>query len=273
MPLVVPNSTSGLVPCESRGTVPLIERSSLGTLGWLGVPVLLALAFGLGTRATASPVRHAAPFEPGAVFLRDCATCHGATGEGTPRGPQIRNAGGALTDYELSTGRMPLTRPDDLPKRRPPRYSRPEINALVDYVSAFGGGGVPVPTVDINGADLPRGGELFRLNCAACHSWSGTGGALLGREAPPVTASTPVEVAEVIRTGPGSMPSFGAESLSDEDVRAVAAYVELLHHPDDRGGTPLLHLGPLPEGAVAWIVGIGAMLLFVSWVGEREPKR
>jgi ubiquinol-cytochrome c reductase cytochrome c subunit len=207
------------------------------------------------------------------VYLRDCATCHGARGEGTPRAPQIASAGGALTDYELTTGRMPIRDAEAPVHRHAPRYPPEQIDALVDYVSSFGGGGVPVPSVNLDGADLARGGELYRLNCAACHSWSGAGGALFGREAPPIDRSTPVQVAEVIRTGPGSMPSFGEESFSDDDVRAVAAYVRELQHPDDRGGNPLLRLGPFPEGALAWGVGIGALLLFVTWVGEREGQQ
>jgi ubiquinol-cytochrome c reductase cytochrome c subunit len=235
---------------------------------------MLALGITTMTRpstAAAAPARPA-PFDVQAVYLRDCATCHGSAGEGTPRAPQIATAGGALTDYELSTGRMPIDDPDEPVHRRDPRYAPDEIAKLVDYVSAFGGGGVPIPDVEVRGADVPRGGELYRLNCAACHSWSGTGGALLGREAPPLEHSTPLQVGEAVRRGPGSMPSFGAESISDDDLNAVAAYVQEIQEPQDRGGNPLLHLGPFPEGAVAWVVGIGALLLFVNWVGEREPK-
>ncbi|MDQ1374628.1 MAG: ubiquinol-cytochrome c reductase cytochrome c subunit [Actinomycetota bacterium] len=237
--------------------------------------MVLALGITLAGRAPvagASAGRHPATFDPRAVYLRDCATCHGSEGQGTPKAPQIATAGGALTDYELTTGRMPLDDPDQPVRRHKPRYSSGGISSLVDYISSLGGDGVPVPTIDLAGADVPRGGELYRLNCAACHSWSGTGGALLGREAPPLSHSTPVQVAEAVRTGPGSMPSFGRESLSDDDVDAVAAYVREIQHPNDRGGNGLLHLGPFPEGAVAWLVGIGTMLLFVNWVGEREPK-
>jgi ubiquinol-cytochrome c reductase cytochrome c subunit len=252
-----------------------IERSSLGTLGWLGVPVVVALALTVVTRppeARAAERAQTAPrFDARAVYLRDCATCHGSAGEGSPRGPQIADAGGALVDYALTTGRMPIAEPDESPRRRQPRYSPSEIAALRDYVASFGNG-PPVPTVDLASADVARGGELWRLNCAACHSWSGIGGALLGREAPSVHPSTPVQVAEAVRTGPGSMPSFGEESFSDDEVADLAAYVRELQHPDDRGGNPLLRLGPLPEGAVAWILGIGSLLLFVGWVGEREPK-
>jgi ubiquinol-cytochrome c reductase cytochrome c subunit len=252
-----------------------IERSWLGTVGGLGVPVVLALALAVVWRAPEADGSTAAqagqPFDARHVYLRDCATCHGSAGEGGPRGPAIADAGAALTDYVLTTGRMPISEPDDRMRRGRPRYSLEEIAALVDHVAGFGNG-PPVPEVDLAGADVARGGELWRLNCAACHSWSGIGGALLGREAPSVHPSTPVQVAEAVRTGPGSMPSFGEESFSDREVDDLAAYVRELQDPDDRGGDPLLRLGPLPEGAVAWIVGIGALLLFVTWVGEREGK-
>lgn len=263
---------SARLPMPSARYVAAIERVSLGSLGVLGLPVALALALAWVARPAAagpSVAPQTTQFDAQQVYLRDCAVCHGSTGEGTPRGPEISNAGGALVDYQLSTGRMPIDRSDEPVRRGPPRYDRAQRAALVDYVAAFGQG-LPVPTVDIAGADLPRGGELYRLNCAACHSWSGTGGALLAREAPPLDRSTPVQAVEAVRTGPGSMPSFGQESFSDAEVDDIAAYVRELQHPEDRGGNPLLHLGPFPEGAVAWVFGIGALVLFINWVGEQE---
>jgi ubiquinol-cytochrome c reductase cytochrome c subunit len=169
---------------------------------------------------------------------------------------------------------MPIGDPDDVVRRHRPRYAPAVIAALVEYVADLGSdAGEPIPSVVVGGAHLSRGGELYRLNCAACHSWSGTGGALLGREAPGLARATPVQVVEAVRTGPGSMPSFGRESFSDDDAVAVAAYVRELQHPKDRGGDPLLHLGPLPEGAVAWIAGIGVLIAFTVWAGDREGKR
>lgn len=209
-------------------------------------------------------------FDARVVYLADCATCHGARGEGTPDGPEIATAAPALVDYELTTGRMPIAQPDDAVRRRPARYDPDEIAALVDYIDGLAPGrGTPVPDVDLDEADVARGGELYRLNCAACHSWSGTGGALLRREAPSLRPATPVQVVEAIRTGPGGMPSFGYPSFTDAEVVDIAAYVEELKHPEDRGGEGLWHLGPLVEGGVAWVLGIGSLLLFISWVGER----
>jgi ubiquinol-cytochrome c reductase cytochrome c subunit len=147
--------------------------------------MLLALALSVAWRAPhadAASTRPAPRFDARTVYLRDCATCHGAQGEGTPQAPQIADAGAALTDYELTTGRMPISEPDDPVHRHRPRYSPAQIDALVDHVSAFGGSeGEPVPTVDLDGADTARGGELYRLTCAACNTWSGMGGALYGR--------------------------------------------------------------------------------------------
>jgi ubiquinol-cytochrome c reductase cytochrome c subunit len=209
-------------------------------------------------------------FDARATYQSDCATCHGARGEGTPFGPQVARAAPALVDYELSTGRMPIRDPDEETRRRRPRYSPSQIAALVRYIASLGPSrGTPVPELDVAQGDVARGGELYRLNCAACHSWSGTGGALLRREAPSLRSSTPVQVFEAVRTGPGGMPSFGRASFSDAEVVDIAAYVEEINHPDDRGGEGLWHLGPLAEGGVAWVLGIGSLLLFISWVGER----
>src|SRR5690348_15243016 len=64
--------------------------------------------------------RTPAPTDVRTIFLRDCATCHGADGQKTTRGPKIAGVGRALTDYMLSTGRMPIENPHEKLKRRRP---------------------------------------------------------------------------------------------------------------------------------------------------------
>jgi len=46
--------------------------------------------------------------------------------------------------------------------------------------------------------------------------------------------------------------------------------VRYLDHPDDRGGDPLGHFGPLAEGAIAVFVGLGLLVLAVRWIGTRS---
>lgn len=222
-------------------------------------------------------------------YLRDCAVCHGADATGTNRGPSLQGVGRAAVDFWVATGRMPLTAtpgrlpatgrlqplpadqlgdPTAQPRRHNPAYPPDVISALEEYVATIAPGGPDAPAVSLAGADLAEGGETYRLECAACHSWSGTGGALYQREAPSLGRATPTQIAEAVRTGPDQMPAFGASAISDAQLADLVAYVRYLDHPNDRGGAPLWHLGPVAEGGIAIIGGLGALVLLIRWIGE-----
>ena len=49
-----------------------------------------------------------------------------------------------------------------------------------------------IPEGDLrNDAEISRGGELYRLNCASCHNFTGQGGALSqGKYAPDLDPAT-----------------------------------------------------------------------------------
>ncbi|WP_436792772.1 cytochrome bc1 complex diheme cytochrome c subunit [Actinospongicola halichondriae] len=227
------------------------------------------------------------------LYRAGCASCHGtdgagvrivepadgigdeavtnAAGIGELRGPSLRESGAAGAYYYLSTGRMPLANSDDQPRRKDPAYDEAEIDALVAYVASLGDGPA-IPEVDIDGADVAEGGVLFRANCQACHSAFGSGGALsYGRAAPSLHSSDPTEVGAAIRVGPGQMPVFGDDTITDEELDDVAAYVEVLRTPDNPGGLQIGRNGPVPEGFVIWLFGIGGLLLVVVWIGGRSP--
>jgi ubiquinol-cytochrome c reductase cytochrome c subunit len=227
--------------------------------------------------------------DPRAIFLRDCAVCHAADGTGTVHGPPLLGVGRAAIDYWVSTGRMPLLPADRPPKsrveipppgqvlpntfapdrRRPPFYEPQVITALVDYVAGLTGAGPDIPQVNATGGNLGVGLGLFQEQCAACHAWGGDGGALLHVQAPSLHRSTPTQIAEAIRIGPGQMPAFGTAAISDQDLQSVVSYVTYLDHPRNRGGNPLWNLGPVAEGGVAWILGMVVLLVIVNWIGER----
>jgi ubiquinol-cytochrome c reductase cytochrome c subunit len=166
---------------------------------------------------------------------------------------------------------MPLSSPDEQPARKDPAYSPEQIEALVAYVATLGDG-PELPDIDVEGAELAEGGLVYRANCQACHSASGSGGALsYGRAAPRLADSTPAQVGAAVRIGPGQMPVFGPDIVSDDELDDVAAYVRYLQSPEDPGGLPIGRTGPIPEGFVAWLVGIGALLALVFWIGTRDP--
>lgn len=207
----------------------------------------------------------------GRLYTTGCSSCHGPAGEGSARGPTLRGVGAASVDFWISTGRMPLKTTRRTAVRKPPAYDRRQIDAIVAYVTSLQPGGPEIPRLEEVETDLVEGGELFRANCAACHGAAGIGGALAaGRHAPALRPATPRQIAEAIRIGPGAMPGFGRDTFTDDQVASIVEYVELLDSPDDAGGSGLGHAGPIPEGFVGWLVGLGAMLLACYWIGERE---
>jgi ubiquinol-cytochrome c reductase cytochrome c subunit len=91
--------------------------------------------------------------------------------------------------------------------------------------------------------------------------------------APGLEPSTPIEIAEAMRVGPGTMPVFGEAAFTDDEVDAIVRYVVYLQNPDDRGGLSIGRIGPVAEGAVGWIVGLGAMVVLVRWIGTKTGER
>ena len=69
------------------------------------------------------------------------------------------------------------------------RQGRPSISGLIFRGKNAG------PNGEIDPLDVARGSELFRLNCASCHNFTGRGGALSsGKYAPELDAATPAQI-------------------------------------------------------------------------------
>ena len=237
---------------------------AFGPIVVLAVVALVTVAGFGSTNATSAPPP---ALDADGVYLRDCATCHGADAGGSTRGPSLQGTGAAAVDYQLTTGRMPLPSPDAESRRRTPAYDAATIAALVQYVTTLAPGGPEVPTIDVAGADLAAGGDIYRQQCAACHQWAGQGGALEHGEAPPVHPATPTQIAEAVRTGPGTMPVFGEQAISSAQLVDLVGYVRSLDHPADAGGAPLWHLGPLAEGAAA-LLALAGLVIVLRMIGS-----
>jgi ubiquinol-cytochrome c reductase cytochrome c subunit len=253
----------------------------------LALPVLVAAAVGaavllqgraaatdddpLGYVVDRAALRQREVIERGQeLFAVRCVSCHGADGSGIEDvAPDIRGQGAAGAHYWITSGRMPAE--EELPnqsQRKESPFSDDEITALVAYVASLGDG-PPIPDVDPAAGDLARGGELFRLNCAACHQAALAGGALsYGRNAPTLQPVTEVQIAEALRLGPGQMPVF--DYFTDDEVNSLIAYVRDLQEVDSPGGFSLGRIGPIPEGFVAIVGGLGLIVLLAVWIGKRR---
>src|SRR4051812_22451358 len=206
------------------------------------------------------------------LYQANCASCHGQHGEGGNRGPRLVGVGAAAADYWLSTGRMPIAVERRDPPRKQPAFSRPDIDAMVAYVASFGPG-PGIPAVDPAAGDVVDGNRLYQANCASCHSATGAGYTLQsGRAAPSLSLASPTQVGEAVRTGPGTMPQFGADVISGPQLDSVTRYVQVLQSPVDRGGASLGRVGPITEALVGWLIGLGVLVLVALGLGERAPR-
>jgi len=209
----------------------------------------------------------------GQLFNEGCASCHGLKGEGRDVSPALTDVGAADVHFQISTGRMPLATTADQALRRPnSMYTDAEARAIAAWVAMLGQGPA-IPTAEqLNwqDADLALGGEVFRTNCAQCHSFSGQGGALTqGKQAPNLMKATPIEIYEAMLSGPNNMPVFSDTTLPPAEKQAVIKYIEFLKQPTNPGGLDLGRLGPVSEGLYGWVFGFGLLVVVAIWIGVK----
>lgn len=206
------------------------------------------------------------------LYETSCVSCHGANLQGVPdHGPSLIGVGDAAVYFQVSTGRMPAMRGEAQAQRKEPIFDEHQIDAIGAYVQAYGGGG---PTVlrnpdgslqmaSLRGSDLGRGGDLFRLNCASCHNFTGKGGALSsGKFAPDLGPANEQQILTAMLTGPQNMPKFSDRQLSLESKKDIIAYVRTVAEERTPGGYGLGGFDPHPR---AWRCGSSAWSAPSRW--------
>jgi len=238
----------------------------------------LYTAFAPASKAKADDAAQSLTIEEGKkLYEVGCASCHGKGGQGTTDGPSLVGVGAAAVDFQVGTGRMPAQQPGAQVPRKKVIYTQAEIDQLAAYISSLGAG-PSVPTkaqYGPDGADIAKGGELFRDNCTQCHNFTGKGGALThGKFAPSLEGVSPKHIYEAMQTGPQNMPSFPDTTLSEQNKKDIIAYLNAVNGDDtvSPGGLELGGLGPVSEGLFAWIFGLGALIAVAVWVAARTAK-
>ena len=260
---------------SSRRIVHRRAARAMVAVAVLALPAIVGLAGSAAGRPAPQVSASASPqgieLTSGRIIYEErCSSCHGTEGDGTVNGPPIRGLGPAYYDFMMSTGRMPLQQPHAQMRRRPPVLDPDEIRAVTAYLVSIEPGGLAIPVVDPLSGNLSVGEKTFQDNCAPCHGFSGRGGAVGVVAAPDLYQTTPVQVAEAIRIGPGTMPRFDESTIDQETMNSLVRYVVFLRDPDDRGGSGLSHVGPLIEGFVAITIGLGVIVLVTRYTGTRS---
>ncbi|WP_404348759.1 cytochrome c [Phycicoccus jejuensis] len=215
-----------------------------------------------------------------ALFRANCASCHGLNAEGRQTGtgdqiagPPLAGVGAAAVDFQVGTGRMPMTQPGVQAMRSDDvKFTDEQIAAMGAYIASLAPG-PSVPSdeaVDPTKGDAALGGELFRVNCAMCHNFAGSGGALTrGKYAPSLRDVTGKHIYEAMATGPQSMPVFNDSNITPENKRDVIAFLDTLNQEPSPGGLTLGSLGPVTEGLFAWVFGLGILVGCAVWLGSK----
>lgn len=234
------------------------------------VAPLTKMPFGPGSGTKVATVSSPSLIQEGAqLFDQHCASCHGMNLQGrTGVAPALIDVGAGPVDFYLSTGRMPLANNRAEPLREKPAFNKRQINALIAYIR-HRGGGPAAPTADPSKGSLSLGFSLFDQNCAGCHSIVARGGTLVGAAVPDLQQATPQQIAEAVRMGPYLMPHFDSTQLDQHDLNSIARYVLWTRHPSNLGGWGIYNIGPIPEGIVAWFLGLLALVIVARLIGER----
>jgi ubiquinol-cytochrome c reductase cytochrome c subunit len=265
--------------------LPALVVVGVAVVGLLSPGAVARTAASTGTGATNAldppnpityvklPKSYIAPGEQ--LFLSNCSSCHGPDASGSNNGPNLVGVGPATVDFWVGTGRMPLGNPAAQPVQKTPRLSNKKILEIAAFVGSLAptASGYPdgIPVIDLKGASLSTGFSLFVLNCAACHTITGSGDALAdGFSAPTLHKATAVQAVEALRTGPANMPHFGPGQLTNQQVADIVAYVTgPIQHPNNAGGLGLGGIGPVAEGFIGLFIGVGGLMLVAFWIGDR----
>lgn len=255
-----------------------------------GLLLLIALVVAGGLASTFTPTPQVAVAdEDKSALLRtgkqlyetSCITCHGANLQGVPdREPSLIGVGEAAVYFQVSTGRMPAMRNEAQAQRKDPIFDEEQTDALGAYIQANGGGPQVIRDRDgavaqesLRGNNIARGGDLFRLNCASCHNFTGRGGALSsGKFAPELDPATEQQIYTAMLTGPQNMPKFSDRQLTVDEKKDIIAYVRASSETPDPGGYGLGGFGPTSEGMAMWIIGIVAAIAAALWIEHARER-
>ncbi len=247
-------------------------------------PLLLVIAlFGIGTTfnvASASMKQSPNAFarstqidEGKQIFLRGCSTCHGLNLEGSAIAPALIGVGAASVDFQVGTGRMPVADMSTQISRKTPVYNEEEVAALAAYVASLAPGPAIPTDAQLNyerDGSTAEGGELFRNNCAMCHNFAGQGGALTqGKYAPTLMGVEPKHIYEALVTGPQSMPVFSDKTLTPEEKLSVIKWIKAAEAEPNLGGATMGRVGPVTEGLLVWVLGLGILIAVAVWLTTR----
>lgn len=255
---------------KARLASPLLLLIALCTVG-TGFSIISASAE--NTPTLTSENRSAQIEEGKQLFLKGCSSCHGLNAEGSKIAPSLIGVGAASVDFQVGTGRMPMADMSVQAMRKAPKYNAEQTAALAAYVASLAPGPAIPTDNQLNyerDGNVAQGGELFRTNCAMCHNFAGQGGALTqGKYAPTLMGVEAKHIYEAMITGPQSMPVFSDNTITPAEKLSIIKWIKSAEQEPALGGMALGRVGPVSEGLLGWVLGLGVLIGFAVWLASK----
>ena len=242
-------------------------------LALLAIGTTFSVASATTSAETTSADRSVQIEEGRQIFLKGCSSCHGLNAEGAQIAPSLIGVGAASVDFQAGTGRMPMADMSTQAMRKDPLYNAEETAALAAYVASLAPGPAIPGESELNferDGSTAEGGELFRNNCAMCHNFAGQGGALTqGKYAPTLMGVEPKHIYEAMVTGPQSMPVFSDKTITPEEKLSIIKWIKSAEKEPNLGGASLGRVGPVTEGLLGWVLGLGILIGVAVWLAMK----
>jgi ubiquinol-cytochrome c reductase cytochrome c subunit len=71
-------------------------------------------------------------------------------------------------------------------------------------------------------------------------------------------------------TGPQSMPVFSDKTITPEEKLSIIKWIKAVEVEPQLGGASLGRVGPVTEGLVAWVLGLGLLIGVSVWLGAKS---
>jgi ubiquinol-cytochrome c reductase cytochrome c subunit len=79
----------------------------------------------------------------------------------------------------------------------------------------------------------------------------------------------PKHIYEAMVTGPQSMPVFSDKTVTPEEKLSLIKWIKAAEAEPNLGGATMGRTGPVTEGLLIWVMGLGILIGIAVWLTTR----
>jgi ubiquinol-cytochrome c reductase cytochrome c subunit len=76
----------------------------------------------------------------------------------------------------------------------------------------------------------------------------------------------PKYIYEALITGPQAMPVFSDKTITPAEKLSIIKWIKSAEAEPNLGGATMGRIGPVTEGLLAWVLGLGLLIAVAVWL-------